>query len=189
MLDVVSTVIVSNLSSCPVNGLNTEQLTLRHLCNLHGQSHIFACSSTHLHSMLVHCKPGHHCCLLLKMKLTQSARASCCTSSCCCVCGQVLWARHTHCWDVWVPPVVQGLLLLPWLLADVNYDQGCWGPGRHADRCPAARATSGSNWVTACTGVLSRATVSNLHADWKRKQANGYSVAHDLQVAWVCRVC
>jgi hypothetical protein len=31
---------------------------------------------------------------------------------------------HAHRWYVWVPPVVQRLLLLPCLLGDVNSDEG-----------------------------------------------------------------
>jgi hypothetical protein len=38
---------------------------------------------------------------------------------------------QTHRRDVRVPAVVEGFVLLPWLLADVNSDQGRGCPGRH----------------------------------------------------------
>lgn len=111
VLDVVCTVVVSNLPARPVNRLHTEQLALRHLTNLR-------CSRRNGNLTLLGQAPSVRA--ALHATLCQPVTSNVCHQS-----------GPAHRGDVWMPSVMEGFGLFPWLLADVNSDQGCGRPGRH----------------------------------------------------------
>jgi hypothetical protein len=98
--------------------------------------------------------------------------------------------RCTHCWDVGVPPVVQGLLLFPWLLADVNRNQGRRCPWWHAgwtEACCSRQGQAGATW-TMCRG-LSLLTFAGSPGASQLNSAGSYMWATMLLTGRLCRVC